>query len=129
MMVTELGMSELGPIKYDSGQDAVFLGRDYSRLSNTHSSQIAFEIDQQVRKIIEDAHKQATDIINAQKDKLELIANALLENETLNAEQITALYETGKMPETFDGDNTEEVEEPVKETPVSTDDDLLDEMK
>lgn len=128
MMVTELGMSELGPIKYDSGQDAVFLGRDYSRLSNTHSSQIAFEIDQQVRKIIEDAHKQATDIINAQKDKLELIANALLENETLNAEQITALYETGKMPETFD-DNTEEVEEPVKETPVSTDDDLLDEMK
>jgi cell division protease FtsH len=129
MMVTELGMSELGPIKYDSGQDAVFLGRDYSRLSNTHSSQIAFEIDQQVRKIIEDAHKQATDIINAQKDKLELIANALLENETLNAEQITALYETGKMPETFDGDNTEEVKEPVKETPVSTDDDLLDEMK
>lgn len=129
MMVTELGMSELGPIKYDSGQDAVFLGRDYSRLSNTHSSQIAFEIDQQVRKIIEDAHKQATDIINAQKDKLEIIANALLENETLNAEQITALYETGKMPETFDGDNTEEVEEPVKETPVSTDDDLLDEMK
>ncbi|WP_352404136.1 ATP-dependent zinc metalloprotease FtsH [Kandleria vitulina] len=129
MMVTELGMSELGPIKYDSGQDAVFLGRDYSRLSNTHSSQIAFEIDQQVRKIIEDAHKQATDIINAQKDKLELIANALLENETLNAEQITALYETGKMPETFDGDNTEEVEELVKETPVSTDDDLLDEMK
>ena len=129
MMVTELGMSELGPIKYDSGQDAVFLGRDYSRLSNTHSSQIAFEIDQQVRKIIEDAHKQATDIINAQKDKLELIANALLENETLNAEQITALYETGKMPETFDDDNTEEVEEPVKETPVSTDDDLLDEMK
>ncbi|MBP3275496.1 ATP-dependent zinc metalloprotease FtsH [Kandleria sp.] len=129
MMVTELGMSELGPIKYDSGQDAVFLGRDYSRLSNTHSSQIAFEIDQQVRKIIEDAHKQATDIINAQKDKLELIANALLENETLNAEQITALYETGKMPETFDDDNTEEVEEPVKETPVSIDDDLLDEMK
>ena len=129
MMVTELGMSELGPIKYDSRQDAVFLGRDYSRLSNTHSSQIAFEIDQQVRKIIEDAHKQATDIINAQKDKLELIANALLENETLNAEQITALYETGKMPETFDDDNTEEVEEPVKETPVSIDDDLLDEMK
>ena len=126
MMVTELGMSELGPIKYDSGQDAVFLGRDYSRLSNTHSSQIAFEIDQQVRKIIEDAHKQATDIINAKKDKLEIIANALLENETLNAEQITSLYETGKMPETCDGEAVEEVKE---EAPVSTDDDLLDEMK
>ncbi|MGN1391675.1 MAG: ATP-dependent zinc metalloprotease FtsH, partial [Sharpea porci] len=65
MMVTELGMSELGPIKYDSGQNAVFLGRDYSQLSNTHSGQIAFEIDQQVRKIIDDAHQEATDIINA----------------------------------------------------------------
>ena len=105
MMVTELGMSELGPIKYDSGQNAVFLGRDYSQLSNTHSGQIAFEIDQQVRKIIDDAHQEATDIINANKDKLETIANALLEYETLNAEQIQSLYETGKMPETFNGND------------------------
>ena len=70
MMVTELGMSELGPIKYDSGDNAVFLGRDYSQLSNTHSGQIAFEIDQQVRKIIETAHSQATEIINNNKDKM-----------------------------------------------------------
>ena len=105
MMVTELGMSELGPIKYDSGENAVFLGRDYSQLSNTHSGQIAFEIDQQVRKIIDDAHQEATDIINANKDKLETIANALLEYETLNAEQIQSLYETGKMPETFNGND------------------------
>ena len=84
MMVTELGMSELGPIKYDSGDNAVFLGRDYSQLSNTHSGQIAFEIDQQVRKIIETAHAQATEIINNNKDKMDIIANALLELETLN---------------------------------------------
>ena len=50
----------------------------------------------------------------------------MLENETLNAEQITSLYETGKMPETCDGEAVEEVKE---EAPVSTDDDLLDEMK
>ena len=81
MMVTELGMSELGPIKYDSGDNAVFLGRDYSQLSNTHSGQIAFEIDQQVRKIIETAHAQATEIINNNKDKMDIIANALLEHE------------------------------------------------
>ena len=80
MMVTELGMSELGPIKYDSGDNAVFLGRDYSQLSNTHSGQIAFEIDQQVRKIIETAHSQATEIINNNKDKMDIIANALIEN-------------------------------------------------
>ena len=103
MMVTELGMSELGPIKYDSGDNAVFLGRDYSQLSNTHSGQIAFEIDQQVRKIIETAHAQATEIINNNKDKMDIIANALLEHETLNHEQIQSLYNTGKMPETYDG--------------------------
>lgn len=134
MMVTELGMSELGPIKYDSGDNAVFLGRDYSQLSNTHSGQIAFEIDQQVRKIIETAHAQATEIINNNKDKIDIIANALLEHETLNHEQIQSLYNTGKMPETYDGteehvesnDDNNNTPEPPKADP---EDDLLDEMK
>ena len=134
MMVTELGMSELGPIKYDSGDNAVFLGRDYSQLSNTHSGQIAFEIDQQVRKIIETAHSQATEIINNNKDKMDIIANALLEYETLNHEQIQSLYNTGKMPETYDGteehvdsnDDNNNTPEPPKADP---EDDLLDEMK
>lgn len=134
MMVTELGMSELGPIKYDSGDNAVFLGRDYSQLSNTHSAQIAFEIDQQVRKIIETAHAQATEIINNNKDKMDIIANALLEHETLNHEQIQSLYNTGKMPETYDGteehvesnDDNNNTPEPPKADP---EDDLLDEMK
>lgn len=134
MMVTELGMSELGPIKYDSGDNAVFLGRDYSQLSNTHSGQIAFEIDQQVRKIIETAHAQATEIINNNKDKMDIIANALLEHETLNHEQIQSLYNTGKMPETYDGteehvdthDDNNNTPEPPK---VDPEDDLLDEMK
>lgn len=134
MMVTELGMSELGPIKYDSGDNAVFLGRDYSQLSNTHSGQIAFEIDQQVRKIIETAHAQATEIINNNKGKMDIIANALLEHETLNHEQIQSLYNTGKMPETYDGteehvesnDDNNNTPEPPKADP---EDDLLDEMK
>ena len=134
MMVTELGMSELGPIKYDSRDNAVFLGRDYSQLSNTHSGQIAFEIDQQVRKIIETAHSQATEIINNNKDKMDIIANALLEHETLNHEQIQSLYNTGKMPETYDGteehvesnDDNNNTPEPPKADP---EDDLLDEMK
>lgn len=134
MMVTELGMSELGPIKYDSGDNAVFLGRDYSQLSNTHSGQIAFEIDQQVRKIIETAHAQATEIINNNKDKMDIISNALLEHETLNHEQIQSLYNTGKMPETYDGteehvesnDDNNNTPEPPKADP---EDDLLDEMK
>ena len=131
LMVTEFGMSELGPIKYASGQYAVFLGRDYSQTSNDHSGQIAFEIDQQVRKIIDECYEECTKIITEQKDKLEIIANALLDVETLNNEQIESLYNTGKMP----GADAEVKEEPItveevkEEVKVDPSDDLLDEMK
>jgi len=135
LMVTELGMSDLGPIKYASGQDAVFLGRDYTSTSNTHSGQIAFEIDQQVRKIIDECYSECKHIIETQKDKLEIIANALLEHETLNNEQIEALYNTGKMLESHDGSINETQEDHHDDTPtppvasVDVNDDLLDEMK
>lgn len=128
-MVTELGMSDLGPIKYDSGQDAVFLGRDYSSTSNTHSGQIAFEIDQQVRKIIDACYEECTNIINEQKDKLEIIANALLEYETLNGEQIEALYNTGKMLESHNGQVDDSQDQTPTPPTVDANDDLLDEMK
>lgn len=131
LMVTELGMSDLGPIKYASGEDAVFLGRDYTSTSNTHSGQIAFEIDQQVRKIIDECYSQCTEIIKQQKDKLELIAQALLEYETLNGEQIESLYQTGQMLEVHDGQIKKE--DNHEQTPptmgVDASDDLLDEMK
>ena len=131
LMVTELGMSDLGPIKYASGQDAVFLGRDYSSTSNTHSGQIAYEIDKQVRKIIDECYEECRKIITEQKDKLEIIANALLEYETLNNEQIESLYNTGHMLETQDGhDDHDNQNPPIEESaPVDLDDDLLDEMK
>lgn len=130
MMVTELGMSELGPIKYASGEDAVFLGRDYSSTNNSHSGQIAFEIDQQVRKIIDECYTECTKIIQEQKDKLEIIAKALLEYETLNNEQIESLYNTGKMLESHDGkvfDDHHDSTPPLSFIDAS--DDLLDEMK
>lgn len=136
LMVTELGMSELGPIKYASGQDAVFLGRDYSSTSNTHSGQVAYEIDQQVRKIIDECYEQCRQIIVAQKDKLVVIADALLEYETLNNEQIESLYNTGQMLEAHSGkiddDHHKDItfpDAPKTPKPVDLDDDLLDEMK
>jgi len=133
LMVTELGMSELGPIKYASGEDAVFLGRDYTSTSNTHSGQIAFEIDQQVRKIIDECYTQCKQIIEAQKDKLVVIANALLEYETLNNEQIESLYKTGQMMEMHDGKddhfNNMTFDQKKSFGSVDLDDDLLDEMK
>ena len=86
-MVTLYGMSDLGPIKYDAGNENVFLGRDYNSPSNV-SGQVAFEIDQEVRKIVNECHDKAKDIINAHRDELERIAAALIEYETLTAEQI-----------------------------------------
>lgn len=86
-MVTLYGMSDLGPVQYDHGQQNVFLGRDYNSASNV-SGQVAFEIDQAIRKIIDQCHDEAKKIILEHRDELIKIAEALIENETLTAEQI-----------------------------------------
>lgn len=86
-MVTIYGMSELGPVQYDSGSHSVFLGRDYNSPSNA-SSQVAYEIDIEVRKIIDHCHEYAKEIIEAHRDELIKIAEALIANETLTAEEI-----------------------------------------
>ena len=89
-MVTLYGMSTLGPVKYDGGNGNVFLGRDYNAPSNV-SGQVAFEIDQEVRKIIDECHDKAKAIIKEHKDELVKIAEALMEYETLTSEQIERL--------------------------------------
>ncbi|MBQ3419932.1 MAG: ATP-dependent zinc metalloprotease FtsH [Erysipelotrichaceae bacterium] len=86
-MVTTYGMSELGPIQYDSGNGTVFLGRDYNSPANA-SSQVAYEIDTEVRKIIDHCHNEAIKIIKENKKDLIKLANALMANETLTAEEI-----------------------------------------
>lgn len=89
-MVTLYGMSTLGPVKYDGGNGNVFLGRDYNAPSNV-SGQVAFEIDQEVRKIIDECHEKARSIIKEHKNELVKIAEALIEYETLTSEQIEKL--------------------------------------
>ncbi len=86
-MVTLYGMSDLGPIKYNSGTQNVFLGRDYNSPNNV-SGEVAYEIDQEVRKIINGCHDKAKEIIAEHSAQLEAIAAALIEYETLTAEQI-----------------------------------------
>ena len=86
-MVTTYGMSELGPIQYDNGNGTVFLGRDYNSPANA-SSQVAYEIDTEVRKIIDYCHDYAKKIIKTHKADLVKIAEALIANETLTAEEI-----------------------------------------
>ena len=96
-MVTEYGMSEkLGPVQYE-GNHQVFIGRDYGQ-TKAYSEQIAYEIDQEVRRILMEAHDKAREIIETHRDKHKLIAEKLLEFETLDAKAIKSLFETGKMP-------------------------------
>ncbi len=100
-MVVEYGMSSLGPIQYEKDSGSVFLGRDYTNTQRNFSIQVADEIDKEVRKIIEDAHAQALKIINERKDDVSLIAETLLEYETINEEQIDYLLKNRKMPDNF----------------------------
>ena len=97
-MVTEYGMSSLGPVQLETPEGSSFLGRDYNKNRN-FSDQVALEIDNEVRKIINDCYAKAKKIIEKNKDLLDLIANSLLEHETLTKEQIDYLVENGKMPE------------------------------
>ncbi len=114
MMVTQLGMSELGPIQYESNDNQVFLGRDYAN-NNKHSGEIAYQIDIQVRKIVEEAYEQARTIINDNKDLLQNIANALLDNETLAAEQIENIVKYGTINEPVVQEETRDVIENIEE--------------
>ena len=98
LMVTEYGMSNLGPIQYEKDTGSVFLGRDYTSTSKNFSTQIAFEIDKAVREIIEEAHKEARRIIEKRKKEVTLIANTLLEHESITSEQIDYLLKHGKLP-------------------------------
>lgn len=96
-MVTEYGMSEkLGPVQYE-GSSQVFLGRDYSQ-SKSYSDQIAYDIDLEVMRILNEGHAEAVQIIEENASKLKLIAEHLLEYETLNELEIKSLYEDGVLP-------------------------------
>ena len=97
-MVTEYGMSDLGPLQFEQQEGSVFLGRDYNKAQH-FSNEVANEIDMEMRKIINNCHQNAQDIIKKNKDLLKLIAETLLEYETLTKEQIDYLVENGKMPE------------------------------
>ncbi len=96
-MVTEYGMSDLGPIQFEEQQSSVFLGRDYNKAQN-FSHEVAKQIDEEVRKIITTQYKVTKKIVSENMDLLKLIAETLLEYETITKEQIDYLVKNGKMP-------------------------------
>ncbi|WP_409176561.1 ATP-dependent zinc metalloprotease FtsH [Brevibacillus fortis] len=128
-MITEYGMSKLGPMQFGKSQGQVFLGRDYGNERN-YSDQIAYEIDQEMQNIIHECYAKCTELLTTHRDQLDLIANTLLRVETLDAEQIKQLIETGKMDNDPDANKDvvvniqpklEEVKEEVKEEPKQED--------
>ena len=98
-MVTEYGMSEkLGPVQYE-GSHAMFGAQSPQK---SISEQTAYEIDEEVRSLLNEARNKAAEIIQSNRETHKLIAEALLKYETLDSTQIKSLYETGKMPETVE---------------------------
>ena len=95
-MVTEYGMSSLGPVQYERNSSQVFLGRDYMSDKN-FSDQVALEIDNEVRKIINECYEQGEQILKDNRQLLDLLAKHLVEIETLTKEDIDELVNTGRL--------------------------------
>jgi cell division protease FtsH len=94
-MVTQWGMSDrLGMVQYGESGEYIFLGREMAR-SKDYSENTAQEIDNEVKRIIDEAFRRARDIIDQNRDKLEMIANALLEYETLEGAHVEEIIRTG----------------------------------
>lgn len=121
-MVTEFGMSEkLGQLQFGSSQGGnVFLGRDFNTDQN-YSEAIAYEIDKEMQKIVNEQYERAKQILTEKRDLLDKIAQALMEHETLNAEQIEYLRDHGTLPEKSDEEETIKITtvEPKKENAAS----------
>ena len=98
-MVCEWGMSEkLGPLAYGKKEEQVFLGRDYGSRQQDYSEQTAQEIDQEVRSLIQRQYNRVKDLLGQHREKLEALAKALVERETLDSEEIRAVYEGRELP-------------------------------
>ena len=117
-MIMQYGMSDvLGPVAYGESQNhQVFLGRDINHQRN-YSEEVASEIDKEVRKYMEEAYEACRKIITENRDKLELIAQALMERETLTAKELEELLTTGSIT---DPDDKDEDDKPQSGTPAVT---------
>ena len=95
-MICQWGMSDkLGMVQYGADDEFIFLGREMGR-PKVYSEETAREIDEEIKRIIDEGHKVASDLIQTHRDKLELIANSLLEYETLDGGQVEEIVRTGK---------------------------------
>ena len=106
-MVTEYGMSDLGPVQLEHKEEGVFLGRDYNKTRN-FSDAVALEIDEEVRKIVNECYKKATKILKDNKALVKLLSDTLIEKETITKEEIDELVKTGKLNKKVEEKETNE---------------------
>ncbi len=121
-MITEYGMSEvLGPITFGRRQDQqVFLGRDIARDRN-YSEEVAYSIDKEVRRLIEDAYAKTEEMLKTNMDKLHIVADALIERETLEGSELQQLLDNGKIEEKDTPAEEPPPTAPVNATPTPAD--------
>ena len=117
-MVTEYGMSKLGPMMLEEPSGNAFLGRDYTKNRNV-SDIVAHEIDEEMRSIINECYTKTKKIIKDNKKLLDLLANTLLEEETITKEQIDSLVKTGKLPKYEKEDIDEDTDNDKEKTEES----------
>jgi cell division protease FtsH len=93
-MVTEFGMSDtLGPLAFGKKDELIFLGREISEQRN-YSDEVAYQIDQEIRQLVDTAHQRAHDVLTQHFDKLEAIAQLLIREETIEGEELEALFDS-----------------------------------
>ena len=115
-MVTEYGMSNLGPMMLEEPDGNTFLGRDYTKNRNI-SDTVAHEIDEEMRSIINNCYEKTKKIITENKDLLALIANTLLEEETITKEEIDYLVKNGHLKKDKVKDETKEQDQKQEDAP------------
>ena len=115
-MVTEWGMSDLGPIQYERNTGSVFLGRDYTNTQKNFSVDTATKIDNEIRKIIDFAHEEALRVIKENKDDVILLAKTLIDHEQITGEEIDYLMANRHLKRD-EKPQTVEFPEPQKEEP------------
>ena len=114
-MICEYGMSEkIGPVTFGHRQDQVFLGRDIAR-DKDYSEEVAAEIDKEVRSFLDDAYAATEKLLNENMDKLHLIAEALIERETLEKEEIADIVKHGRILTKEEREAMEATSDPVVE--------------
>ncbi len=107
-MVIKYGMSEnIGPVVYDSGNGEVFLGKDYGHVNN-YSEATSARIDAEVEKIMRKAYEKTVAILKEHYDKLELVANTLLEKEKISGEEFESLMKFGTLPTSEETSSTDD---------------------